>query len=200
MLGRRRAVIGGRFGPRLAPVSAGRIPHRTTCGRGSAVEHHLAKVRVAGSNPVARSEAEASLPPGAEWISGPLFFGGVAEWLGRGLQIPAPRFNSGRRLYVDLGFWTRAFLGRGGALAMSRRERAQKRSKRRGCPQFVAEHRLGRSGARHIRVVHASACGSVSASCSRFGCPRRISHIQHVREPTHPLPRAGRESPGREVG
>jgi hypothetical protein len=26
------------------------------CGRGSVVEHHLAKVRVAGSNPVARSE------------------------------------------------------------------------------------------------------------------------------------------------
>jgi hypothetical protein len=27
-----------------------------TCGRGSVVEHHLAKVRVAGSNPVVRSE------------------------------------------------------------------------------------------------------------------------------------------------
>ncbi len=25
--------------------------------------------------------------------------GGVAEWLGRGLQNPAPRFDSARRLY-----------------------------------------------------------------------------------------------------
>ena len=25
-------------------------------------------------------------------------YGGVAEWLGKGLQIPPPRFNSGRRL------------------------------------------------------------------------------------------------------
>jgi hypothetical protein len=30
------------------------------CGRGSVVEHHLAKVRVAGSNPVARSEKKRS--------------------------------------------------------------------------------------------------------------------------------------------
>ncbi|MEY3414565.1 MAG: hypothetical protein RJA79_1440, partial [Actinomycetota bacterium] len=27
----------------------------SNCGRGSVVEHHLAKVRVAGSNPVVRS-------------------------------------------------------------------------------------------------------------------------------------------------
>src|SRR3712207_1348314 len=48
------------------------------------VEHHLAMVRVAGSNPVFRSGR------------GPT--GGMAEWLGKGLQNPAPRFDSGCRL------------------------------------------------------------------------------------------------------
>src|ERR671916_1829096 len=48
------------------------------------VEHHLAMVRVAGSNPVFRSGR------------GPN--GGMAEWLGKGLQNPAPRFDSGCRL------------------------------------------------------------------------------------------------------
>ena len=28
--------------------------------------------------------------------------GGVAEWLGKGLQNPLPRFNSGRRLQVPV--------------------------------------------------------------------------------------------------
>ena len=41
-------------------------------------------VRVAGSNPVFRSGR------------GPN--GGMAEWLGKGLQNPAPRFDSGCRL------------------------------------------------------------------------------------------------------
>src|SRR4028118_143763 len=48
------------------------------------VEHHLSMVRVAGSNPVFRSGR------------GPN--GGMAEWLGKGLQNPAPRFDSGCRL------------------------------------------------------------------------------------------------------
>ena len=48
------------------------------------VEHHLAMVGVAGSNPVFRSGR------------GPI--GGMAEWLGKGLQNPAPRFDSGCRL------------------------------------------------------------------------------------------------------
>jgi hypothetical protein len=41
-------------------------------------------VRVAGSNPVVRSGREAT--------------GGMAEWLGKGLQNPEPRFDSGCRL------------------------------------------------------------------------------------------------------
>ena len=48
------------------------------------VEHHLAMVRVAGSTPVVRSG------------HGPA--GGMAEWLGKGLQNPVPRFDSGCRL------------------------------------------------------------------------------------------------------
>ncbi len=39
-----------------------------------------------------RRLSEARLP------SGPTGFGGVAEWLGRGLQSPAHRFDSGPRL------------------------------------------------------------------------------------------------------
>ena len=52
------------------------------------VEHHLAMVRVAGSNPVFRS--------GREAVDG--YIGGMAEWLGKGLQNPVPRFDSGCRL------------------------------------------------------------------------------------------------------
>ena len=59
------------------------------------VERHLAKVKVAGSRPVVRSEGAARGPPLAR--------GGVAEWLGKGLQIPLYRFDSGRRLR-RLGF------------------------------------------------------------------------------------------------
>jgi hypothetical protein len=54
------------------------------------VEHHLAKVGVAGSNPVVRSNQRGP--------SGPLRLGGVAEWLGSGLQSRVHRFNSGPRL------------------------------------------------------------------------------------------------------
>ena len=51
------------------------------------VEHHLAMVRVAGSNPVFRSDREVKQ-----------LHGGMAEWLGKGLQNPVPRFDSGCRL------------------------------------------------------------------------------------------------------
>jgi hypothetical protein len=47
-------------------------------------------VRVAGSNPVFRSG------PGAAGAGG--IIGGMAEWLGKGLQNPVPRFDSGCRL------------------------------------------------------------------------------------------------------
>ena len=50
------------------------------------VEHHLAKVRVAGSNPVVRSEGLFALA--AEWPSG----------LGKGLQSPVHGFDSRLRL------------------------------------------------------------------------------------------------------
>jgi hypothetical protein len=67
------------------------------------VPYPLAKVGVAGSNPVVRSQ---------EGPEGPSFVprvdlrshvqlgrsGGVAEWLGKGLQNPLHRFNSGPRL------------------------------------------------------------------------------------------------------
>ena len=78
------------------------------------VEHHLAKVGVAGSNPVVRSEIPHVRPPRARVAlrerkpsSGPFArrrvdwpprCGGVAEWLGRGLQSRVHRFNSGPRL------------------------------------------------------------------------------------------------------
>ena len=55
------------------------------------VEHHLAKVRVAGSNPVVRSEgpyAPCGMAFVAEWPSG----------LGKGLQSPVRGFDSRLRL------------------------------------------------------------------------------------------------------
>ena len=52
------------------------------------VEHHLAKVRVAGSNPVVRSERVSYL-----W-RGRFFTGGVAERRGNGLQIRVHGFKS----------------------------------------------------------------------------------------------------------
>ena len=56
------------------------------------VEHHLAKVRVAGSNPVVRS---------AELALG--FTGGVAERRGTGLQIPLHGFKSRLHLVTRRG-------------------------------------------------------------------------------------------------
>ena len=68
------------------------------------VEHHLAKVGVAGSSPVVRSlrEGPGRVPLGVPrtLMDGPerARLGGVAEWLGKGLQNPVHRFNSGPRL------------------------------------------------------------------------------------------------------
>ena len=69
------------FSPACDAMVLGRRPTRT-CRTDRAdvaqlVEHHLAKVRVAGSSPVIRSEE-----PGAPSI----FTGGLAERLGTGLQ------------------------------------------------------------------------------------------------------------------
>ncbi len=64
-------------------------------GRGSVVEHHLAKVRVAGSNPVVRSEAlhlEHRSRPGSR------SHGGVAERRGNGLQSRLHGFKSRHHL------------------------------------------------------------------------------------------------------
>ena len=58
-------------------------------GNSSVVEHHLAKVRVAGSSPVIRSEERGSSQP---------LIGGLAERLGTGLQSRLHRFESGTHL------------------------------------------------------------------------------------------------------
>ena len=53
------------------------------------VAHHLAKVRVAGSNPVVRSEG--ARVPHRTSVSAPNMFGGVAEWLRQGPAKPCTR-------------------------------------------------------------------------------------------------------------
>jgi len=53
------------------------------------VEHHLAKVRVAGSNPVVRSEAPTASTGPRSASPGPT--GGVAEWLRQGPAKPCTR-------------------------------------------------------------------------------------------------------------
>lgn len=69
--------------------SGGRAYNAATADVAQLVERHLAKVKVAGSRPVVRSTGRCRRP---------VEIGGVAEWLGKGLQNPLPRFNSGRRL------------------------------------------------------------------------------------------------------
>src|ERR1700753_1356162 len=70
------------------------------------VAHHLAKVRVAGSNPVVRS---AAAPPGPGRILGglqrPTSNGGVAEWLRQGPAKPCTRvrFPSPPRAISSVG-------------------------------------------------------------------------------------------------
>ena len=67
------------------------------------VEHHLAKVRVAGSNPVVRSE---------KIVYGRLFAGGVAERRGNGLQIRVHGFKSRLHLSSQAFGRTKIQLGR----------------------------------------------------------------------------------------
>jgi hypothetical protein len=77
----------------------GRAPHADVA---QLVEHHLAKVRVAGSNPVVRSEAPDSVPQAqARTVlrmskamippAGNVGAGGVAEWLRQGPAKPCTR-------------------------------------------------------------------------------------------------------------
>jgi hypothetical protein len=90
------------------PNLAARLAERADVAQ--LVEHNLAKVGVAGSNPVVRS-----IDPIEGWSEGPdtglngqpSFLdraleaphnGDVAKWQGRGLQSLYPRFESGRRL------------------------------------------------------------------------------------------------------
>jgi hypothetical protein len=60
-----------------------------TCGRGSVVEHLLAKERVVGSNPIARSVLKRQVRRGD-----------VAKWEGSGLQNRDHGFKSRRRLWA----------------------------------------------------------------------------------------------------
>jgi hypothetical protein len=61
-----------------------------SCGRGSVVEHLLAKERVVGSNPIARSV-----------MVGSCSRGDVAKWKGSGLQNRHHGFKSRRRLCAN---------------------------------------------------------------------------------------------------
>ena len=85
--------------------SAGRQPHGWHADVAQLVEHHLAKVRVAGSNPVVRSETPNTVgnqptvlgfhggPPAGDrrgrWPGN--FRGGVAEWFRQGPAKPCTR-------------------------------------------------------------------------------------------------------------
>src|SRR4030065_2384163 len=62
------------------------------CGGGSAVERLLAKEKIGGSDPLARSLSVARGIPGNKLP------GDVAKWQGKGLQNPHRGFNSHRRL------------------------------------------------------------------------------------------------------
>ena len=66
-----------------------RHPARGHADVAQLVEHHLAKVRVAGSNPVVRSEKVSRLDKRDRF-----FTGGVAERRGNGLQIRVHGFKS----------------------------------------------------------------------------------------------------------
>ena len=98
------------------------------------VEHHLAKVRVAGSNPVVRSEVPGAVSPvfmtlrgqgpcgSAGTLAGPLERRPVAEWpsgLGKGLQSPVRGFDSRFRLCGRLAQRESASLTRKRSLVQS---------------------------------------------------------------------------------
>ena len=83
--------------PKLSPPGSPDIPIEVLGQAEVAqlVERNLAKVEVAGSSPVFRSQP--AVEPERS-VCGRI--GDVAEWLGAGLQNPSLRFNSGRRLEV----------------------------------------------------------------------------------------------------
>ena len=91
------------------------------------VAHHLAKVRVAGSNPVVRSEAPDAVVCGRRptRLPGNLpssWWPGVAEWpsgLGKGLQSPVRGFDSRFRLDGRLAQRESTSLTRKGSLVQS---------------------------------------------------------------------------------
>jgi hypothetical protein len=71
-----------------------RVPRRRIADVAQLVEHHLAKVRVAGSSPVVRSERVRRSDAG-----------GVAERRGNGLQSRLHGFESRLHLAVHEGDW-----------------------------------------------------------------------------------------------
>jgi hypothetical protein len=78
------------------------------------VAHHLAKVRVAGSNPVVRSAAALKVRVVSSKVSGRDVIETAAEWpsgLGKGLQSPVHGFDSRLRL-GRLAQWESATLTR----------------------------------------------------------------------------------------
>ena len=78
------------------------------------VAHHLAKVRVAGSNPVVRSEEPLGSAPDLQDLEVVVVPGVPAEWpsgLGKGLQSPVRGFDSRLRL-GRLAQWESATLTR----------------------------------------------------------------------------------------
>ena len=98
--------------------SAGSAPHADVA---QLVEHHLAKVRVAGSNPVVRSEAPDSVPQAlARTVlrmskamlppAGNVGAGGVAEWLRQGPAKPCTRVRFPPPPRGRLAQWERASL------------------------------------------------------------------------------------------
>ena len=93
--GRIRAKRGSEFAPAAGSATVLNAP-QVRADVAQLVEHHLAKVRVAGSNPVVRSEGAYA---GVAW---PLWHSPfMAEWpsgLGKGLQSPVHGFDSRLRL------------------------------------------------------------------------------------------------------
>ena len=73
-------------------------PRQTGCGNSSVVEHNLAKVGVAGSNPVSRS---IYIQAGAGISTGPVdLCGGVAKWLRR--RSAKPLFSGSNPLAASI--------------------------------------------------------------------------------------------------
>ena len=73
------------------------IKYFQIAGVAQLVERDLAKVEVAGSNPVTRFLLNKIY---VRWLYA--IYGDVAEGLGSGLQSRVPRFKSGRRLNITV--------------------------------------------------------------------------------------------------